>query len=147
MTSKSRHTKMDFQTFGAMVSTLGVITALGLGLYNTFRGRSQDQIANERRLTTLEMKIGLFWRLVEENLGGIIARANPIQLSDLEQNAADHYKEHRSASSTPVLRRLNDAIGREVQTDHMTAEEKAIFTLLQTAIRSQLLDRGESSDE
>lgn len=96
----------------------------------------------EARTTALETKVGLFWNLVENNLGDALAHANPIHLTPEEQTLALIYKYRKSGSSDDVLLKLDAAITREIPLGYMTYDEKMTFTLIQVAIKSQLLDRG-----
>lgn len=103
----------------------------------------------DSRVVALEVKMGLFWNLVEENLGGMLAKANPIQLSVDEEAAAKIYDSYKAKSPTGTLLRLEPAITRELnkqqmpETRYMSHDEIAVFTMVLGAIRAQLFDRGE----
>lgn len=137
------------------IAVTGWLLLLGTWLYNVTRNSNKDTQEHAReladilakislidsRLYVIETKMGLFWHLVEENLGDALAKANPIHLTPDEQAAAEIYKYRKSESPTNALKVLDSAISRELKQDYMTPDEKTMFTLVQGAIRSQLFDR------
>lgn len=93
------------------------------------------------RTETLEVKMGLFWHLIEDNMSDLLAKANPINLTPEEKAAALVYKTYRSQTPTKLLKKLDLAITREMP--NLDADERPGFTLVQAAIKNQLVDRGE----
>lgn len=100
--------------------------------------RLEDYVKDVQDLKT---KMGLFWRVVEDNMGDMLAKANPINLTQPEQAAAQIYKIQKRHSPTSVLKTLDKAIGREMP--NLSPDERASFSLIQSAIRAQLVDRHE----
>lgn len=125
-----------------------LLASLLWNLYQTFRFKSQDVQATVREIEaiksdveSLKFKVGLFWRLVEDHMSTLLAKANPIHLTLDEQVAARVYDVQKRNSPTGVLKTLAPAIKRELP--NLTADEKLIFVCILGAIESQLYDRGE----
>jgi len=124
------------------LAVIGTLFSLFTILYLVFRNSKQDTTQYEQRITALETKVGLFWHLIEDNLSGAIAKANPIHLTDDEKEAAKVYETLKSKAPDTVLTMLDAALEREVPKGYMSADEKLLFTLVHSAIRAQLFDRG-----
>lgn len=89
----------------------------------------------------LKTKMGLFWRVVEDNMADLLVKANPIHLTQVEQAAAHMYKVQKRHTPTDALKMLDKAITREMP--NLAPDERASFSLIQCAIRAQLVDRHE----
>lgn len=100
--------------------------------------RLEDYVKDVQDLKT---KMGLFWRVVEDNMGDLLAKANPISLTQVEQAAAQIYKVQKRHTPTDALKILDKAITREMP--NLSPDERASFSLIQGAIRAQLVDRRE----
>lgn len=98
-----------------------------------------EDIAKDVR--DLQTKMGLFWRVVEDNMADLLAKANPISLTTIEQAAAQMYKIQKRHTPTDALKMLDKAISREMP--NLAPDERASFSLIQSAIRAQLVDRRE----
>ena len=80
-----------------VLSGAGILVAL-LSLLRTFVVAHQDQsgkmtatlAALDSRCTLLEMKIGMFWRLVEENLSGLLKRPTHFEMDGLLDKLREH---------------------------------------------------------
>lgn len=127
-------------------SLAAVVVAAAALIYTALSNSHKEDKILEARVTLVETKVGLFWHLVEENLSVALAKANPIQLSEAEQAAAQIYATRKAESPTLVLKALDKAIKREIKAGYMDSNEVMIFTLVQSAIKSQLIDRREYED-
>jgi hypothetical protein len=95
------------------------------------------------RVSVLEVKAGLFWGIVEDLMAKYMGHANPIHFSLEEMKARDTYMSQRSNTPTPELRILEVAIERELKIKEVPPDEALVFTLILSAIKAQLVDRGE----
>jgi hypothetical protein len=134
---------VDWQGIGAGAGVGAFLVGLATYIYNANRNSTQDIITLKADVEVLKSKMGLFWRLVEDNLGDALAKANPIHLTPNEQAAAETYKYRKGQTPTEALKLLNSAITRELAKKYMSHDEATTFTLVQGAIQSQLLDRGQ----
>lgn len=156
---------MTPQELGLVVSVSVAIIGVGWKLYDITVGRQKADAAQDVKIANLEIavsslkvklekledqsgivhdlqtKIGLFWRVVEDNMGDLLVKGNPISLTEIEKTAAQIYKERKRHSPTNVLKILDKAITREMPNLH--PDERASFSLIHMAIKAQLLDRHE----
>lgn len=132
---------MTLQDAAPVITGVGVMFTLIWNIYQATVGRQKADHEQDARITALEVKVGLFWHSVEENMADLLAKSNPIHLEPAEQISAHIYRQEKSKTPTPHLIKLDQAISREVP--NLSADERAAFTLIQSAIRAQLVDRHE----
>lgn len=97
------------------------------------------------RVVAVETKVGLFWGIVEEYMVKFVPPGNPIEFTPVEQLAWDTYKHLKTLTSTRDLRIIEYAIERELVEKHnVPADEAFGYVLALTAIKAQLVDRGEA---
>lgn len=130
---------------GIVLSTIAILVAIGFNVYLINRNKNLDIEKYEARLTALETKVGLFWGLVENNMSKFLLNANPIQFDADEQAAARLYDLAKSETPTYALRKLEDALNRELKDkkEELPRDEMFALTLILSAIKAQLVDRGE----
>lgn len=130
---------------GLIVALVSLLSSLGFIAYQANRNKNKDLEDHEKRLSAVETKVGLFWHLVEEHMSGFLLTANPIQFTPDEKAAALAYDRRKAESPTYVLRTLEGALDRElrVKKEEIPRDEMFAFTLILSAIKAQLMDRGE----
>lgn len=138
---------MTTQEIAIAVTGVGILLTLGWNVYQATVGKQKADQIQDARITALETKVGLFWRLVEDHMTGMLAKANPIQLTEDEQAAAAIYDTFKHKSPTTTLKILETALKRELGKDYLSPEETHIFVMILGAIQAQLYDRGEWTPE
>lgn len=126
----------------AWLFALGITATIAWNVYKYIKDRTREAVELERRVYSLETKVGLFWHLVEEHMSGILPKGNPINLTSDELQAARVYRAQKAHAPTEVLQTLSEALERELRQGYLSPDETSTFTFLLGAIRSQLFDRG-----
>lgn len=140
---------MNIQEVTLILSVIGLAVSIFVAVRTTVRDTQKDddlikaKIADhDAHFAIVDTKLGLFWRLIEDNMAHLLEKANPIHLEPDEKVAAAIYSQYKRNSDTIVLLKLSTAVKRELGKKYMPPDEVLIFTLLLGAIRSQLIDRG-----
>ena len=118
----------------------GMAFLVGLvGLLRTFVVAGQDQSAKFtaslagllERVGLLEMKTGVFWRLVEEHLSTLLKKPIHLELDDL----LDKLKAHTlTLDEAYILQRLLDETYLQNEVDH--ANQRVVAILVMGAVES-----------
>jgi len=123
-----------------VLSSLGIVLAL-ITLVRTFVVAGQDQSAKvhedvthmQERLSLVEMKLGIFWRMVEENLSGLLKKPTHLEMDAL----LDKLKAHTiTLDECYHLRRLLEATYLTDQTDKAETTNRLVAILVLGAVES-----------
>jgi len=129
-----------------VLSGIGVFLSL-ISLLRTFlvAGRDQstkfhDDIGHvQERLSLVEMKMGVFWRLVEENLSGMLKKPTHLEMDTL----LDRLKTHTiTLEECHILRQWLQQVYLNDKALH--AQERIIAILVMAAVEARIHEKEQS---
>lgn len=126
-----------------VLSGMGVFLAL-ISLLRTFLVAGRDQSTKfhddlghvHERLSLVEMKMGVFWRLVEENLSGMLKKPTHLEMDNLLDKLKDH---SITLQECRILRRWLQEVYLTQET--VRAQERIIAILVMAAVESLIHEK------